>query len=197
MARDTQAPLQTCLQQIGKCQHCASFLPHPPRPVVQASSQAKLLIIGQAPGRKVHQSGIPWHDASGVRLRQWLAIDEDVFYDPLQVAIIPMGLCYPGQAKSGDKPPAKACAPLWHPQLLPHLSQVKMTLLIGQYAQRYYLNNKPSTLTETVKQWPRWLPDYFVLPHPSPRNQIWLHKNPWFETDLLPELRARVNQLFG
>ncbi len=197
MTRDVSVPLTACLQRIAQCQQCASCLPHPPRPVVQASSQAKLLIIGQAPGRKVHHSGIPWHDASGVRLRQWMGIDEGIFYDPQQVAIVPMGLCYPGQATSGDKPPAKVCAPLWHPKLLPLLPNIQLTLLIGQYAQRYYLNDKPPTLTDTVQQWSRWLPQYFVLPHPSPRNQIWLKKNPWFDTDLLPHLKAQVQQVLG
>ncbi len=158
------------------------------------SSQARILIIGQAPGKRVHETGIPWNDPSGDRLREWLQISEEDFYNPNHIAIIPMGFCYPGKGKSGDLPPRKECAPLWHPQLLPLLPNIELTLLIGQYAQQRYLEKKPRTLTDTVKQWQTYLPSNIPLPHPSPRNRAWFANNPWFESEAIPELRYRVQQ---
>ncbi|EIO4060434.1 uracil-DNA glycosylase family protein [Vibrio vulnificus] len=187
-------PLEPLLTQIRACQVCASALPLGANPVVQAHSEAKILIIGQAPGTKVHHTSIPWNDASGNRLRAWLDIEKQTFYDPKQIAIMPMGFCYPGQGQSGDLPPRKECAPLWHEALLKHLPNIELTLLIGQYAQNRYLSNKPKTLTETVQNWQAWLPDYLPLPHPSPRNTLWLRKNPWFEEQTMPYLRQQVHQ---
>ncbi|ELU4010929.1 uracil-DNA glycosylase family protein [Vibrio vulnificus] len=187
-------PLESLLTQIRACQVCASALPLGANPVVQAHSEAKILIIGQAPGTKVHHTSIPWNDASGNRLRAWLDIEKQTFYDPKQIAIMPMGFCYPGQGQSGDLPPRKECAPLWHEALLKHLPNIELTLLIGQYAQNRYLSNKPKTLTETVQNWQAWLPDYLPLPHPSPRNTLWLRKNPWFEEQTVPYLRQQVHQ---
>ncbi|HAS8424912.1 TPA: uracil-DNA glycosylase family protein [Vibrio vulnificus] len=187
-------PLEQLLTQIRACQVCASALPLGANPVVQAHSEAKILIIGQAPGTKVHHTSIPWNDASGNRLRAWLDIEKQTFYNPKQIAIMPMGFCYPGQGQSGDLPPRKECAPLWHEALLKHLPNIELTLLIGQYAQNRYLSNKPKTLTETVQNWQAWLPDYLPLPHPSPRNTLWLRKNPWFEEQTVPYLRQQVHQ---
>ncbi|HAS8361435.1 TPA: uracil-DNA glycosylase family protein [Vibrio vulnificus] len=187
-------PLEPLLTQIRACQVCASALPLGANPVVQAHSEAKILIIGQAPGAKVHHTSIPWNDASGNRLRAWLDIEKQTFYDPKQIAIMPMGFCYPGQGQSGDLPPRKECAPLWHEALLKHLPNIELTLLIGQYAQNRYLSNKPKTVTETVQNWQAWLPDYLPLPHPSPRNTLWLRKNPWFEEQTVPYLRQQVHQ---
>ncbi|HAS6377379.1 TPA: uracil-DNA glycosylase family protein [Vibrio vulnificus] len=190
-------PLEPLLTQIRACQMCASALPLGANPVVQAHSEAKILIIGQAPGTKVHHTSIPWNDASGNRLRVWLDIEKPTFYDPKQIAIMPMGFCYPGRGQSGDLPPRKECAPLWHEALLKHLPNIELTLLIGQYAQNRYLSNKPKTLTETVQNWQAWLPDYLPLPHPSPRNTLWLRKNPWFEEQTVPYLRQQVHQLLS
>ena len=187
----------TLMQEIRHCEICRQHLAAGPRPVVQASPEARLLIIGQAPGRRVHESGIPWDDASGQRLRQWLAIDEKTFYDPRRVALVPMGFCYPGSSKGGDLPPRPECAPQWHGPLLAALPHVELTLLLSQHAQKYYL--RPPTrrsLTETVKNWRQWVPERLPMPHPSPRNNIWLRKNPWFEAEVLPYLRQRVASLF-
>lgn len=188
--------LEQLLHEIRRCSLCQAALPLGPRPVVQASPTARLLIIGQAPGTKVHQSGIPWDDPSGERLRAWLQMDKARFYDPEQVAIMPMGFCYPGRGRSGDLPPRLECAPTWHARLKAQLPGVNLTLLIGDYAQRYYLDAKPKTLTDTVKANPDWAPDFIALPHPSPRNNLWLRKNPWFEQQTLPLLRHRIDQLF-
>lgn len=182
--------------QIKQCTLCEAALPFEPRPVVQLAASAKLLIIGQAPGTRVHDSGIAWDDASGQRLREWLAIPPEVFYDPQQVAIMPMGFCYPGKAKSGDLPPRKECAPQWHKRIREQLPNIQLTLLIGQYAQRYYLPHaKKFSLTDTVKQWQEYQPQYFALPHPSPRNQIWLKRNPWFEQQVVPSLRDAITRM--
>ena len=185
------------LDDIRSCTHCAKDLPCAPRPVLQAHSSARLRIIGQAPGRKVHETGVPWNDKSGDRLREWLGITPETFYDAKKIAIIPMGFCYPGKAKSGDKPPRPECAPRWHAQLNAHLSDIKLTLLVGQYAQTHYLGNlRRTTLTDTVKAWAEYVPlGYLPLAHPSGRNQIWLKKNPWFEKELVPELRKMIQAL--
>ena len=182
-------PLLDLLDEVRRCDTCADHLPLGPRPVVRADQSARLLIIGQAPGTRVHASGIPWDDPSGDRLRQWLDIDKATFYDERNIAIMPMGFCYPGKGKSGDLPPRKECAPQWHQRLLEQLPNIELTLLIGQYAQRYYLPQAPKTLTDTVKKFREYLPTYLPLPHPSPRNQLWLKKNPWFEAEVVPALR--------
>jgi len=192
--------LDQLLDQIRSCNLCEKELPLGPRPVVQASTQSKLLIIGQAPGSRVHRSGIPWDDPSGDRLREWLQIDKETFYDANKVAIVPMGFCYPGKGGSGDNPPRPECAPTWHERLLNEMPSIQLTLLIGQYAQRYYLKQievlaSYKTLTGRVKNADK-APDHLLpLPHPSPRNQIWLKKNPWFETETLPLLRSRLTRL--
>jgi uracil-DNA glycosylase len=186
------------LDDIRACTHCASELPCGPRPVVQADALARLRIIGQAPGRKVHETGIPWNDRSGQRLRAWLGMSDACFYDPQKVAIIPMGLCYPGKGASGDKPPRRECAPRWHAELDRHLPALKMTLLIGQHAQAYYLGNRrKDNLAATVHAWREYLPlGYLPLVHPSPRNDSWLRKNPWFEQELVPQLQLQISALF-
>ena len=183
------------LKDINACRVCASFLEHEPRPVLQASARSRIVIIGQAPGSVVHKNGIPWLDKSGDNLRTWLNIDTEAFYDPGKIALIPMGFCYPGKGKSGDLPPRKECAPLWHEALLQHMPDVKLTLLIGKYAQKHYLGkaSMPS-LTETVKNFKAYLPKYFVLPHPSPRNNIWMAKNPWFRDEVIPHFRTLIEQ---
>ncbi|OUS14182.1 hypothetical protein A9Q89_01020 [Gammaproteobacteria bacterium 53_120_T64] len=188
--------LTELLLEVKSCTLCAPQLPHSPRPVVRAGQGARLLIIGQAPGARVHVSGIPWDDPSGDRLRQWLGIGKAQFYDSSQIAIIPMGFCYPGKGRSGDLPPRPECAPQWHAALLSELPDIQLTLLIGQYAQRYYLGKQHQTLTASVEKWREHLPRYFVLPHPSPRNRIWLKKNPWFEAEVLDELKSRVQSIF-
>lgn len=181
------------LTEIRACRLCEQHLPHGPRPVVQAGASARLLIVGQAPGRRVHETGIPWNDPSGDRLREWLQLPPDIFYDPTQVAIMPTAFCYPGKGKSGDLPPRAECAPAWHPRLLAAMPQVRLTLLVGRYAQEATLReNGKATLTETVAAYAEYLPQYFPLPHPSPRNRLWWKANSWFEQDVLPELRARV-----
>jgi len=192
-----QIPLADLLTDVRNCHHCEEHLPLGPNPVVQISSSAKLLIIGQAPGTKVHASGIPWNDPSGDRLRSWLQMDKTRFYDPDHVAIMPMGFCYPGKGRSGDLPPRTECAPLWHQRLLEHMPDLQLTLLIGQYAQRYYLEDAYKTLTERVQNWQTCPPQYLPLPHPSPRNTLWLKRNPWFEAEVIPELRTRTSALFS
>ena len=185
--------MESLLKRILKCESCQSFLPSGPRPVVQLGLHSKILIIGQAPGRWVHQTGIPWNDASGRTLRKWLDVDEATFYNPDFFSIMPMGFCYPGKGKSGDLPPRTECAPLWHSAILSHFKSEPLVLLIGQYAQAYYL--KPAfkaSLTDTVKNYKEFLPKYFPLPHPSPRNQGWLKVNPWFGEEVLPALQMEV-----
>lgn len=174
---------------------CADHLPHGVRPIVQAGSSSPIVIIGQAPGRRVHESGIPWDDPSGQTLRQWLGLSDQQFYNPATVALVPMGFCYPGSASSGDKPPRPECAPLWHDSLLGLLPPNRLEVVIGTYAQRRYIDNRAKNLTETVANWASYLPSQIVLPHPSPRNRHWLTKNPWFEAEVLPAVRHRISQL--
>ncbi len=186
------------LDEIAGCRACAVHLPNPPRPVIAVSSTARLLIIGQAPGQRVQQSGIPWSDASGNQLRAWLQLSEQQFYDARSVAIVPMGFCYPGKGRSGDLPPRPECAPLWHSRLLEMMPDIQLVLLIGSYAQTYYLGKRSGlTLTATVAAYGEYLPRFFPLPHPSPRNRFWLSRNPWFDTDVLPLLRTRVHDALG
>jgi len=181
------------LSEIKNCQVCQGELPLGANPVVQASPQSKIAIIGQAPGIAVHQSGIPWNDKSGDNLRNWLGVDKDVFYDKDIFALIPMGFCYPGTGKSGDLPPMKICAPLWHSKLFHAMPDIKLTLLLGQYAQRYYLGSEAQkSLTKTVQSFRDYSPEFLPLPHPSPRNNIWQSKNPWFKEEVLPFLRSHI-----
>ena len=180
------------LVEVRACTLCAAHLPHGVRPVLQIHPQARVLIAGQAPGRKVHASGVPFDDASGDRLRDWMGVTRAVFYDPKKIAILPMGFCFPGTGKSGDLPPRSECAPAWRDQLLAHLRHLEVTLVVGQYAQEYHMHEQRSSLTETVQAWQSYWPKIVPLPHPSPRNNIWLSRNPWFEEELLPKLRQRV-----
>lgn len=185
------------LQEVRACRLCEPHLPLGPRPVVQLGAGARILIIGQAPGTRVHETGIPWNDPSGDTLRKWLEMSREQFYDPELFAIMPMGFCYPGKGKSGDLPPRPECAPTWHDKILTALPHIELTLLIGQYAQRYYLGKRYRTLTETVHHWREFAPAQLPLPHPSPRNRRWLANNPWFEQELVPALRTRVHQVLG
>ncbi|HAD95912.1 MAG TPA: IclR family transcriptional regulator [Cryomorphaceae bacterium] len=185
--------MEHLLSEIRNCTVCAPFLEHGPRPVLNASRKSKILVIGQAPGTRVHKTGIPWNDPSGKTLRQWMNISDADFYDPQQVGIVPMGFCYPGKGRSGDLPPRKECAPLWHKKLLDQMPDLKLTLLIGQYAQAYYLaGENQKTLTDTVRSHKKYAPHYFPLPHPSPRNRIWLKRNPWFEAEVIPLLQQKI-----
>lgn len=189
--------LPKLLKDVRACRVCEPHLPLGPRPVVRGTGMARLMIVGQAPGTKVHESGIPWNDASGKRLREWLELDEETFYDEDRIAIMPMAFCYPGvNPKGGDMPPRPECAPKWHPPLRDALTRVELTLLVGQYAQAWYLKtSKKKTMTETVAAWRDYLPEFLPTPHPSWRTTFWLKKNAWFETDVLPELRRRVHAL--
>lgn len=185
------------LEKIRACTHCEKHLPHGTRPVVQAHPNARILVAGQAPGRKVHETGIPFDDASGDRLRAWMGIDRETFYNPQNIAILPMGFCYPGTRKSGDLPPRPECAPLWRQRLLNELPHIELTLVIGTYALDWHMpDSKGRTLTDVVKNWKNHASEGIIpLPHPSPRNNIWLSKNLWFERDVLPELRNHIHQL--
>lgn len=182
------------VESVRQCRLCEKSLPLGPRPVLQVDSRATILIAGQAPGRRVHETGVPFDDPSGDRLRDWLGITRDVFYDATKVAILPMGFCYPGTGKSGDLPPRSECEPAWRQQLLDHLENIELTLVIGQYAQKSHLPNAKKNLTETVRAWKDYGKSVIPLPHPSPRNNIWLKKNPWFAESLLPHLKRSVRK---
>ena len=180
---------------VKKCVECQAHLPLGPNPIFQVSTNAGIVVIGQAPGKKVHESGIPWDDASGKNLRKWLGVNEDTFYGE-QIALMPMGFCYPGKGKSGDLPPRPECAPKWHNLLLDKMPDIQLRILIGQYAQAYYLEDvMKNTLTETVQSFKEYGPDIIPLPHPSPRNRFWLFKNPWFEKEVIPYLKIRVQEI--
>lgn len=187
--------LAALLSEVRACTICAAQLPHGPRPIVQADAAARILIVGQAPGRKVHDSGIPFNDASGERLRGWLGIPPEVFYDARRIALVPMGLCFPGSGRSGDLPPRPECAPRWQAPLLSQLKNLQLTLAVGRYAQAHHLAESGASLTAAVQAWRKDWPRRLALPHPSPRNQAWLKHNPWFERELLPALRARVAEV--
>ncbi|MEO6975734.1 MAG: uracil-DNA glycosylase family protein [Gallionella sp.] len=188
--------LDELLIAVRKCRACEKQLPFGPRPVLQAGKTARILVVGQAPGKRVHATGIPWDDPSGERLRMWMGLDADRFYDESQIAIIPMGYCYPGRGRGGDLPPRRECATLWLDHLLAMLPQIELTLLIGLHAQRHFLSNRRKhSLTDTVKAWREFAPEYLPLPHPSARNTPWFQRNPWFEHELLPMLRERVKSL--
>jgi uracil-DNA glycosylase len=183
------------INDVHACTLCAEHLPLGPRPVFQVHESARILIAGQAPGKRVHETGIPFNDPSGDRLRAWLGISLETFYDPRQVAILPMGFCFPGTGQSGDLPPRPECALAWRAALLSYLKNLQFTLVLGQYAQAYHLPNERASLTETVRAWRKSWPDIVPLPHPSPRNNLWLKRNPWFEEELIPALRARVSEV--
>ena len=187
--------LDVLLRRVRACTICADCLPLGPRPVLQAAASARILIAGQAPGRKVHASGIPFDDASGERLRDWLGLTRDQFYDPTLTAILPMGFCYPGTGKSGDLPPRPECAPAWRAQLLARLPRIAFTVVLGQYALAWHMPDGPRSVTQAVLDWQRHWPNAIALPHPSPRNNGWLKRNPWFEAELLPRVRDRVAAL--
>ena len=185
--------LNALLQEIRACSACAAHLPHEPRPVLRASFTARLLIVGQAPGRRVHETGIPWNDPSGDLLRVWLELTREQFYDASRIAIAPAGFCYPGTVRGADLPPRPECAPLWHPRLRALMPGIRLVLLVGRYAQDYYLGPGKGRVADTVQAYARHLRQgFFPLPHPSPRNRLWLKRNPWFEQEVLPALRAQV-----
>lgn len=189
--------LDTIMAKARACRICAADLPLGPRPVFRAAATARILIVGQAPGTRVHETGLPWNDPSGDRLRDWLALDRETFYDQRRIAILPTGFCYPGRdMRGGDMPPRPECAPLWHPPLVERLPQLALILLVGRYAQAFYLGRRRKrTLTETVAAWRDYLPGYLPTPHPSWRSTNWLRTNPWFEAEVIPEMRQRVHSL--
>ncbi len=193
-----RSKLQVLTEEIRACHQCSQQLPFAPNPIVRPSAKARILITGQAPGTKVHETSISWNDVSGNKLREWMGVDRDVFYDNNKVAIMPMGFCYPGKGKSGDLPPRPECAPMWHPKLLKLMPQIELTLLIGMYAQKFYLKTeKKKNLTETVRAWEQYSPRYLPMPHPSPRNKLWLKRNAWFELEVVPVLRKRIQKLIS
>jgi uracil-DNA glycosylase len=188
--------LSVVSREARACNACADQLPFKPRPVFRVGRSAKLLIVGQAPGRLVHETGIPWNDPSGEVLRAWLGVDRAAFYDTSRIAIVPAGLCYPGTVAGADLPPCAECAPLWQPRFRAALPEIRLTLLVGSYAQAFYLKKqKKRTLGETVRAYREYLPEFFPLPHPSWRNLLWLKRNPWFATSVIPALRRRVKAL--
>lgn len=191
--------LQDLLETIRACRLCEAELPLGPRPVLRGSPAARLLVCAQAPGTRVHETGIPFNDPSGERLRSWLGMNRQTFYDEARVAIVPMGFCYPGRdPEGGDLPPRLECSQTWHNLLFPHLANIRLKLVIGQYAHAFHLGDKRKpSLTETVRAWREFLPDVIPLPHPSPRNNLWLRRNPWFEAEVVPYLRGRISDMFG
>jgi uracil-DNA glycosylase len=190
------AHMSALLRRIRTCTLCTENLPLGPKPILSGNEKSKIAIVSQAPGRIAHLSGVPFHDPSGKNLRAWLGVDELTFYDEDHFAIAPMGFCYPGKGKGGDLPPRPECAPMWHAQLFDYLQGLELKLLIGQYSQKEYLGNrKKKNLTETVRHFEEYLPEYFPLPHPSPRNGIWMGKNPWFEEEVLPALKDEVRRI--
>ena len=198
MAKAQYRTLKSLLVAVRACRVCEAHLPLGPRPVLQAAASARILVVGQAPGTRVHQTGVPWDDPSGRRLRDWMGVETEVFYDASRIAIIPMGYCYPGRGNGGDLPPRRECAELWLDQLLAMLPKIELTLLIGQYAQRHFLGKRrKATLADTIRSWADYSPAYIPLPHPSPRNTPWFQRNPGFERQLLPELRRRITVLLA
>ena len=189
-------PLKQLLREIRACRHCEMHLEFGPRPIIELSNQSRILIVGQAPGMRVHQSGIAWDDPSGDRLRDWMGVSKADFYNDRMIAIVPMGFCYPGRGKSGDLPPRPECAELWHDKVMQQLTLVELTLVVGMYAQTHVLaENRKKTLTETIEDWKKYRPRFIPLPHPSPRNIRWFKSNPWFEESVLPYLRSRVKKI--
>ncbi len=190
-------PLDSLLIRVRACEHCAASLPQGPRPVLQCGASARVLIAGQAPGRRVHESGIPFDDPSGDRLREWMGVDRGRFYDAAQIAILPMGFCYPGSSASGDLPPRAECEPLWRAQLLAQMPHIELTLVMGSYAHRHYFAGDRGSLSERVANWRQHGPSVIPLPHPSPRNNRWFRQNPWFAAELVPELQHRIAAILG
>ena len=194
--KNDQKSLERLLREVRACRACEKSLPLGPRPILRASSTARILVVGQAPGTRVHETGVPWNDPSGDRLREWMNVDRKTFYDESRIAIIPMGLCYPGKGKGGDLPPRRECAEIWLDRLLALLPALKLTILCGRYAHRHYLGKREKkTLTKTVRAWREYIPQYIVLPHPSPRNIKWFRTNAWFHEEVIPDLRTRVEEL--
>ena len=195
--QDDDTELQGLLADVRACTVCAAHLPLGPLPVVRGSFAARIMIISQAPGTAVHKTGLSFNDPSGDRLRNWLDVDRDTFYDEQRFAMLPMGFCYPGRfERGGDRPPRPECAPLWHDRVRAAMASVELNLVVGSYAINHYLASKPKrSMTETVAAWRDYLPDYLPLPHPSWRTTAWERKNPWFMAEVVPELRARVRAL--
>ena len=189
--------LDDLVEQARACTLCADALPLGPRPILSVTPESRVLIVGQAPGTRVHETGIPWNDPSGDRLRDWLGVDREAFYDARRFAILPAGLCYPGRARGGDAPPRPECAPRWHPPIRAALRQVRLTLLVGAHAQRYDLGPARTSLSDRVRDYASHLPEYFPLPHPSPRNRRWLADRPWFDDEVVPALRRAVAEAFS
>lgn len=195
-------PLQTLsfdalVRQVRACTLCADVLPREPRPVVQLSETSRILVVGQAPGRRVHETGLPFNDPSGARLRQWMGVTRDTFYDESRLAILPMGFCYPGTGKSGDLPPRPECAATWRDELLSRLTNIELTLVIGQYAHAWHIGKSRASLTENVRAWREYWPRLVPMPHPSPRNNLWLRRNPWFEQEVVPALQNRISEVLN
>ena len=188
---------RTLLREVRACRICEEHLPEGPRPVVQIDPAARILIVGQAPGRKVHETGVPFNDPSGVKLREWMGVEPDTFYDARRIALLPMGFCFPGTGKAGDLPPRPECADAWREKLLAFLPDVQLTLILGRYAQDYHLPERYRTVTDAVKDWEAGWPQRLALPHPSPRNRLWLRRNAWFERDVIPRLQRRVRRLLA
>lgn len=185
-------------QDVTACTHCAASLPLPPKPILQIHPAAKILVAGQAPGVRAHNHGIPFSDPSGNRLRRWMGVSDEEFYNPHHIAIVPMGFCYPGKGKSGDLPPRKECAALWREKILEQLQELSLILVIGQYAQTWHLPDRTDTsVTGTVSAWRDYWPNILPLPHPSPRNIAWFQKHPWFEAEVIPQLQQRVRELIS
>ncbi|MBB5322409.1 uracil-DNA glycosylase family protein [Marinobacter oulmenensis] len=195
--RLTELSFDQLVEQVRACRICAQALPHEPRPVVQLSPSSRILVVGQAPGRKVHETGLPFNDPSGDRLRQWMGITRETFYDERKLAILPMGFCYPGTGSSGDLPPRPECAPAWREALLARLPNIELTLLIGRYAQSWHLSDAHRAVTANVRDWRKHWPRVLPTPHPSPRNNLWLRNNPWFEKEVIPSLQGRVAEVLG
>lgn len=197
MNTSTDNPFDKLIQEIRACTHCAEHLPEQPRPVFQAHPDARVLVVGQAPGRRVHETGLPFNDPSGDRLRDWMGVDRDTFYDATRIALVPMGFCYPGTGKGGDLPPRPECATAWRDRLLGLLPNIEFTLIVGSYAIAWHLypGQRPPPVTETVANWKKWWPERVPMPHPSPRNNRWLRERPWFEEDVIPAVRKRVHEL--
>lgn len=188
-------PFGELVEQVRRCTICAEHLPHEPRPVFQIGQEARVLVVGQAPGRRVHETRLPFNDPSGDRLRDWLGVTREEFYDEQKMAILPMGFCYPGTGKSGDLPPRPECAPAWRNLLLERLTKIELTVVIGQYAHAWYFPGARASVTERVRAWKDYWPGIVPLPHPSPRNNMWLRRNPWLEQEVVPALRARVRHI--
>ena len=189
--------MKNLISEIKQCTICEPHLDLGANPIISFTEKSKILLISQAPGKIAHVKDKAWDDPSGKILRKWLNVDEKTFYNPANFAILPTGFCYPGKGKSGDKPPRKECAPKWHPAILNQLNNVELKILIGSYSQNYYLTNKEKTVTKTVKNFENYLPEFFVLPHPSPRNRFWFQKNPWFEQIVIPKLQKRVSKIIN